>query len=345
MDFHTDTVLANGLRELLQQLEKSSELRVPVNVFLAGGMAVHLYTASRTTSDVDAEFASAEPGRRVGIHIPRDLAVEIVENGVEKVVFFDTNYNSTFALMHEDYMDDALPVEMGLEKLRLFLLSPVDLAVSKIARWAEIDREDITALVSHGLTTADAIEKRAVEALGGYVGNERMLRLNIRDAVQLARDAEAQMQKKLEAQLASLQAQGLYRPSLSNARDAYKQALAPGAAPGWAPEQERRAASLEPIKGMATGALLTFAEIGAEAIQAAGSAAKVDWLAVEERAIFKGLSEDRQPADDVYRAVAGASPAAVTQAQQSALRERIDALASTLDADRAARPPDGPALE
>lgn len=213
MDFHTDTVLANGLRELLQRLEESIELKVPVNVFLAGGMAVHLYTASRTTADVDAEFRPVIPDPRFRISVPQDLAVEIVEDGVEKVVYFDTNYNSTFALMHEDYMDDAVPVQMGMENLRLFVLSPVDLAVSKIARFQDNDREDIAALVRGGLTTADAIEKRAAEALGGFVGNTRMLELNIRDAVALARTAELEAKKDLEDQLTSLQDKGQYRPS------------------------------------------------------------------------------------------------------------------------------------
>lgn len=54
--FHTRTALAEGLRKLFKQLEERLSLRSPVNVYLAGGMAVHLYTASRVTTDVDAEF-------------------------------------------------------------------------------------------------------------------------------------------------------------------------------------------------------------------------------------------------------------------------------------------------
>ena len=39
--------------------------------------------------------------------------------------------------MHEDYTKDAVPIEFGLKWLLLYVLSPVDLAVSKIARWAD----------------------------------------------------------------------------------------------------------------------------------------------------------------------------------------------------------------
>ena len=184
--FHSRTALANALQQLLKQLESRLELSRPVNVYLAGGMAVHLYTASRVTTDVDAEF-----GARLAI--PNDVMVELVlEDGSQQVVYFDTNYNSTFALMHEDYQEDSIPVDLGTDQLRLRVLSPVDLAVSKIARLSDTDKDDIAALVRHGLTDANEIEKRANSALSGYVGGLNMLKLNLRDALLLARECEAQ---------------------------------------------------------------------------------------------------------------------------------------------------------
>jgi hypothetical protein len=74
--------------------------------------------------------------------------------------------------MHEDYQNDAIPVDLGLEQLRVRVLSPVDLAVSKIARFAENDKEDIAALVRLGLTNAVEIEQRATSAMAGYVGGQ-----------------------------------------------------------------------------------------------------------------------------------------------------------------------------
>ena len=144
-------------------------------------MAVHLYTANRVTTDVDAEFG----GR---VFIPNDLMVEVtLEDGTQQVVYFDTNYNSTFALMHEDYLDDSIPVDLGMDQVRVHVLSPVDLAVSKIARFA--DNDDIAALVRLGLTSADEIEHRATSA--GYVGGQAMLKLKLRDALVLARKLES----------------------------------------------------------------------------------------------------------------------------------------------------------
>ena len=180
----THTALSDGMRRLFEKLEQRLRIGRPVKVFLAGGMAVHLYTAGRVTTDVDAEFGAR-------LLLPNDLAVEVaLEDGTPQLVYLDTNYNPTFALMHEDYQNDAIPVELGLEWFHVYVLSPCDLAVSKIARLAESDREDIVALVRLGLTNADAIEQRALSALSGYVGGQAMLLLNLRDALSLARAAE-----------------------------------------------------------------------------------------------------------------------------------------------------------
>lgn len=189
--FHTHTALVEGLRDLLRQLDNRLSLRDPIRVYLAGGMAVHLYTSVRVTADVDAEFG----GR---IFLPPDLMVEVtLEDGVRQVIYLDTNYNSTFALMHEDYLDDSLPVDLGLEHFHVHVLSPVDLAVSKIARFADNDKEDIAALVRLGLTDADAIERRANGALAGYVGGQALLRLSLQEAVDLARRVEYERRARM----------------------------------------------------------------------------------------------------------------------------------------------------
>ena len=185
--FHTRTALAKGLHDLFKQLEQRLSLSKPLTVYLAGGMAVHLYTANRVTTDVDSEFS----GR---IIIPNDLMVEItLEDGSPQLIYLDTNYNSTFALMHEDYQDDAIPVDLGLDYIQVRVLSPVDLAVSKIARLADNDREDIQALVRLGLTTANDIERLANSALVGYIEGQALLQANLQDALAIARNEEAQM--------------------------------------------------------------------------------------------------------------------------------------------------------
>lgn len=186
INFYLDTELGKGLKALFDELQSRLQLQAPIKVYIAGGIAIHLYTAYRVSTDVDAEFSAR-------LHLPADLGIEVMgPNGRPLWLHFDTQYNSTFALMHEDYLDDAQRVPIAVEYFDIHVLSPVDLAVSKISRFAKNDQEDIAALVLHGLTTADAIEQRALEALPGFVGNVAPLKMNIRDAVQIARQAQVQ---------------------------------------------------------------------------------------------------------------------------------------------------------
>lgn len=182
--FHLDTAFAKGLRELFVQVEDRLALKRPVTAYLAGGMAVHLYTGKRVTKDADVEFSAR-------VLVPNDLAVRVQDDdGVVKLLHVDTNYNPMFSLLHQDYQQDALEVDLGLIHLRLFVLRPVDLAVSKIARFAPIDREDIQDLVAAGLVTSSEIDVRGREALEGYIGNVSAVSLNLRDAVAMARNIE-----------------------------------------------------------------------------------------------------------------------------------------------------------
>lgn len=184
--FHLETQLAQALRDLLLQLQDRLQLSRTIKAYIAGGIAVHLYTAYRVSTDVDLEFDAR-------VTIPADLAAEVpAENGRSPWLYIDTQYTSAFSLMHEDYREDSWRVPMDVDHIEVYVLSPVDLAVSKISRFADTDRDDIATLVRQGLATADAIEERANEAVSYYVGNVDVLRSNIRLAVELARKVESQ---------------------------------------------------------------------------------------------------------------------------------------------------------
>jgi len=181
VEFATHTDLANGLRSLIIELEQRTNLREPLTMLIAGGMAIHLYTAARTTTDVDAEFSKR-------ILLPADLVVETKEGNM---LYLDASYNSTFALMHEDYQQDAVPVPIGTDMMRVYVLSPLDLIVSKIARLSDPDKEDIQNMIHRFQITAEEIEKRAEEALGGYIGNTDYLRMNLREVLAMARQNDS----------------------------------------------------------------------------------------------------------------------------------------------------------
>lgn len=182
--FH-ESSLTNGLKSLFQKLESELNLQNDVKAYIAGGMAVHIYTGERVTFDVDAEFCFR-------FLMPKDLFVEIQDDkNNSQLLFFDTNYNPMFSLMHENYIDDAILLKLGTTKIKTYLLSPTDLAISKIARFSPNDKSDIAALVRRKLTTSAEIEVRASEALNGYIGNHDSIIYNIRDAINMTKRIES----------------------------------------------------------------------------------------------------------------------------------------------------------
>ena len=146
----------------------------PVRMFLAGGMALHFHCGARFTEDVDATFSAR-------LLLPlNELTVDYVrEDGTPSALYFDANYNDTFALMHPEYRTNAVEWQgIGNETrlVRLFVLSPVDLAVSKISRFSPQDREDIALLGAAGFFEPEELRERALEALSCYVGNTAWVR-------------------------------------------------------------------------------------------------------------------------------------------------------------------------
>ena len=160
---------------------------LPIAMYVAGGAAQLFYTGARVSEDIDASFS-----RR--ILLPDNLEVAYVDaDGAARLLYLDRQYNESFALLHEDVHKDSLPVKIdginpAIIDVRAF--TPVDLAVSKIARFAEHDQDDIRALARAGLIKADEVRERAEQALGNYVGNLASVKTSIRLACELVRANE-----------------------------------------------------------------------------------------------------------------------------------------------------------
>jgi Nucleotidyltransferase of unknown function (DUF6036) len=161
-----ESIKASGNRQLV----------LPVRMYVAGGAASHFYTAKRMTDDVDATFSHR-------MLLPEDLEISYRDtDGKARLLYFDRQYNDTFALLHEHAYRDSMPLKLGgidPKIVEVRLLSPVDLAVSKLARFAEHDQEDIKALAGEGLLNAKDLKKRAQEALKHYIGNPGPIKTSI----------------------------------------------------------------------------------------------------------------------------------------------------------------------
>ena len=103
-------------------------------------------------------------------------------NGRRRTLYFDRQYNDTLGLMSESAHANSIPVEVpGVDarRLQVRLLSPLDLAVSKLARFGESDQADIKELARAGLINAKDLRELAESALVGYVGRVSDVQISI----------------------------------------------------------------------------------------------------------------------------------------------------------------------
>ena len=160
---------------------------LPIAMYVAGGSALHLLTGERTSADIDATFSHR-------IVLPEDLEVAYRDaDGAARLLYFDRQYNDTFALMHEDAREDSVPLTLeGVNPkiLDVRLLAALDLAVSKISRFSSQDRDDIVALARRGLVRAAPLRRRALEAAAGFVCDLATVRAAIELACRIVADAE-----------------------------------------------------------------------------------------------------------------------------------------------------------
>ena len=174
---------AEIVRKISAQLTGIDRKLLPVRLYVAGGAALHLRTGARISEDINAVFS-----RRLVLKDDLQVAYK-GPDGRARLLYLDRNYNDTLGLLHEDAYDDSERLELAgtdPEVLEVRVLSPVDLAVSKLARFGDADREDIEILAREKLIDPGRLRKRAEEALKGYVGEVDVVRTSIDLACNLA---------------------------------------------------------------------------------------------------------------------------------------------------------------
>lgn len=176
--------LTEALRVMIDRIEdslrESGYVGPPIQARLAGGMAVNYWCGTRYTRDVDADFS-----RR--FILPKNLTVQYTQqDGANAYIYFDHQYNTSLALLHENFDVDSVlheslnrPSSKGSRLVEVRVLSPDDLAVSKLARYTENDRRDIYALALNKLITVGSLRERAEQALKNFIGNKKTLQTTI----------------------------------------------------------------------------------------------------------------------------------------------------------------------
>lgn len=174
------------IRRIQAALASSRPDLLPVRMYIAGGAALHFLTGERVSEDIDATFSRK-------VLFPEELSVAYRDSdGRARFVYLDRNYNDTLGLLHEDAYLASRRVEIpGVDRkvIDVRILAPLDLAVSKLARFGDQDRKDIESLAKAGLIDAGRLRRRAEQALQGYVGDPMPLRTSIDIACKLVEAA------------------------------------------------------------------------------------------------------------------------------------------------------------
>ncbi|MGC8537191.1 MAG: DUF6036 family nucleotidyltransferase [Rhizomicrobium sp.] len=166
-------------RDLIRQTESSINRRLaePIRLVMTGGAAMALYSPTRSSEDVDAIFSHR-------IVLPEVLVPYVDEHGQRRTLTWDRNYAPVLGLLHPDAEEDAIFVAQSPDNLfNILVLAPVDLAVSKLSRYADNDQRDVQELYDQGLITPQVLEARARAAMDFYVGNLGQVQHNILTAL------------------------------------------------------------------------------------------------------------------------------------------------------------------
>lgn len=189
MELFTDTPIGKAIFQMFGNVaewldEHYDDLPAgAVKVYIFGGCAVYLYTKARGSSDVDAELEAAE------LLQEEDITIDPVffedEDGEDAILEFDANFSTSLGALHPDYKDDSILLNDPDEDIvHLYLVSAVDVAVSKLLRLDGPDLGDIKAMNAAGCFSVEEFKERALEAKD-YCVQEEKLQSNIDYAIKM----------------------------------------------------------------------------------------------------------------------------------------------------------------
>ena len=121
------------------------------------------------------------------VKIPENIfVVWMNDEGMLEQVHYDHTYNSTFGLLHEDYEDRAVHMITIDEKFEIYLLSPEDLIISKLIRFAQNDEEDIRNIIATGKVDKDLLYELAIDAMNVGVGfQKKFVEINLAQVMEM----------------------------------------------------------------------------------------------------------------------------------------------------------------
>ena len=184
-----ESSLTAALQVLVDRIAESVRPDQVVPAYLAGGTATWLHLHKMGGSHADQARYSEDANIHFGrsLFFDRNIAIAYADDGGEqRLLSLDGSYSIDIGLRHPGCFEQAeyfLSSTNG--RIRLYLLNPLDLAVTKTGRYQAHDRTDIALLAGAGLLDAENFRQRATEALDYLATDPAMVQINIDEAVEL----------------------------------------------------------------------------------------------------------------------------------------------------------------
>jgi len=163
----------NGLLGVLHKIDL--ELKNTITIVAIGGTAMTLLGIKEATKDIDFNIPSDNDYNEFE-RVINEIGFNI------KIDYFKENMILTEALP-KDYLKNAIKYEHNFNKIKLYILNPIDIVCSKIARLSDRDIEDIKTCIKYYNITKSQIEERALQY--GHAGSDQLYYDNLQVALEI----------------------------------------------------------------------------------------------------------------------------------------------------------------
>ena len=181
MTIYSNSPITIAILKLFQELENyilKNHKNLPhgaVKAFIFGGCAFHIHTNARGSNDIDAEIQAIQQLKKhdIVVFLENNDVEYLDDNNLETNLEFDRSFNTSLASVDPDYPERAIPL-VANRIVEVYLVSSLDLAISKLARLSDRDIEDIKELYLNGKFSLEAFKKSANNAEMYYATPEQL---------------------------------------------------------------------------------------------------------------------------------------------------------------------------
>ena len=181
MKIHNESPITIAILKLFKELEDwliEHHENLPngaVKAFIFGWCAFHIHTNARGSNDIDAEIKAISLLKKEDIFLfLENNDIEFLDtNNLETNLEFDSGFNTSLASIDPDY--DERVIALAYDSIvEVYLVSGLDLAVSKLARLSDRDIQDIQELYRKNKFSIEEFKKSANNAKDYYATPEQL---------------------------------------------------------------------------------------------------------------------------------------------------------------------------